>query len=184
MAAHHSYVSVVCPACEKERTARKDLVDRKNRLGEKLLCKSCAMKSRPVTWNKPPEEIVRNQGAYKSYTKAKRRVEENHKNAYAHVKFNFESYEEFLTELGPRPDGMTLDRIDPNGNYEPGNVRWATIQEQARNRRSTMFVNYKGQKMCIKDAAKASGLDRGTIKRRLEKGYPEEMIFMQGRIDF
>lgn len=152
--------------------------------GKSLLCRSCAMKTRPVTWKKNEDELCRNQGAYKSYTKAKRRVEENHKNAYAHVKFNFNSYEEFLTELGPRPDGMTLDRIDPNGNYEPGNVRWVTMQEQARNRRSTIFVNYKGEKMCIKDAAKASGLDRGTIKRRLEKGYPEEMIFMQGRIDF
>jgi transcriptional regulator of acetoin/glycerol metabolism len=79
---------------------------------------------------------------------------------------------------------MTLDRIDPNGNYEPGNVRWVTMQEQAKNRRSTVFVNYKGQKMCITDAAEASGIDRDTIKRRLEKGYPEEMIFMKGRIDF
>jgi hypothetical protein len=110
------------------------VLTKKELAGDLLLCKSCAMKNRPVTWKKNPEELRRNQGAYKSYCKAKRRVKTNHKNAYGLIKFRFESYEQFLAELGPRPDGMTLDRIDPMGHYEPGNVRWATIAEQARNR--------------------------------------------------
>lgn len=184
MADHHSYVEVSCPDCGNTRTARKDVVAKAKKENKILKCKRCALKSRPVTWKKPKEELRVNQGAYSSYCRAKRRVLTNHNNAYEHVEFRFESYEQFLQELGPRPDGMTLDRIDVNGHYEPGNVRWATHYEQVRNKRNNVFVNFNGQRMCIHDAAKAAGIDVGTIKRRMQKGYPEIMWFMKGRIDY
>ena len=68
------------------------------------------------------------------------------------------SFEAFYQDVGDRPgDGYQLDRIDNNRGYEPGNVRWATLIEQANNKRTTRYVNYRGKQMSIADAARAAG---------------------------
>ncbi len=79
---------------------------------------------------------------YKAYCAAKNRCENSKHARYADwggrgIQFKFASYEDFLTELGPKPTLQhSIDRWPNNdGHYEPGNVRWATAQEQANNKR-------------------------------------------------
>lgn len=66
-----------------------------------------------------------------------------------------ESFENFLVDMGERPEDKTLDRINPDGNYEPNNCRWATNAEQAANKRPHTVWN-KGLKMPFKPRAKRS----------------------------
>jgi len=85
---------------------------------------------------KKPEELVVNHPSYTSYVHAKRRCKDGaaHHHSYENVEFKFESFEQFVEELGERPPGMSIDRINPQGHYEPGNVRWATAKQQTDNR--------------------------------------------------
>jgi hypothetical protein len=58
------------------------------------------------------------------------------------IQFLFTSFAHFFAEIGPRPDGTSLDRTNVNGHYEPGNVRWATQDEQHANRRCSLSREY------------------------------------------
>ncbi len=85
-----------------------------------------------------------------------------------------DSFDTFFADMGERPEGMTIDRIDTNGNYEPSNCRWATIAEQNRNRRSTILVDRDGATMCIKDWCDELGLDVDCVYGRIRRGETPE----------
>lgn len=81
-----------------------------------------------------------------------------------------DSFLAFYREIGPRPSkNHTIDRIDGARGYEPGNVRWATRQEQSRNRRTTIFVSYRGETLCIKDWAEKLGIPYDRLLTRIRK---------------
>ena len=87
-----------------------------------------------------------------------------------------ESFENFLRDMGERPEGLTIERINNNGNYEPTNCRWATRGEQRRNQRGCIYLEFNGIKMTVNEWAKKLNFDRETIKHRMKMRYPIEMV--------
>lgn len=80
------------------------------------------------------------------------------------------SFAAFLSDMGGRPDGLTLERIDNNGNYTPKNCRWATRAEQRINQRSCHYVIVKGEKLTLRHAAHKYDKSEATVLRRIRNG--------------
>lgn len=79
-----------------------------------------------------------------------------------------DSFEEFLADMGECPPGLTLDRIDVNGNYEPRNCRWATAATQVRNKTTNVFVEHQGETMILKDFAARIGVNYKSLHARIK----------------
>jgi hypothetical protein len=80
----------------------------------------------------------------------------------------------FFADMGEPPPGLSLDRIDVNGNYEPGNCRWIDQNGQQNNRRNNHLLTHNGETYGITEWSRRTGVYRHTIRRRLERGWPIE----------
>lgn len=84
------------------------------------------------------------------------------------------SFRDFHEDMGDRPKGYTLDRIDPNGDYTPSNCHWIPSSEQGNNMRSTRHLTYAGSTKSVRDWAATTGIDYKNIHNRLKLGWSVE----------
>lgn len=88
----------------------------------------------------------------------------------------WQSFENFLADMGDRPIGMQIDRIDNNGNYEPGNCRWVTPSQNARNTRRNTLLTFRGETHSVAEWSEIKGWARSVISGRLHYGWSVERI--------
>lgn len=89
-----------------------------------------------------------------------------------------DSFETFLEDVGPAPsEKHSIDRFpDTNGNYEPGNVRWATQREQCRNKRNNVVLTRNGESMTVVEWAERLGVKPGYLYKRVRRGWSDAAV--------
>lgn len=90
-----------------------------------------------------------------------------------------EGFANFLRDMGERPEGCSLDRIDNNGNYEPRNCRWVGQKTQHQNKTSNVLLTLNGRTQCLSAWAEELGVGITTLGARKRKGMTDEEVLTQ-----
>lgn len=108
---------------------------------------------------------------YKSWSEMKCRCDHaNHsRGLYKDVSYcdRWSDFRNFYEDMGERPDGTTLDRIDTFGNYEPTNCRWADIITQENNRRNNVKYEIDGEMLTLPQIARKYGISRSNLANKI-----------------
>lgn len=152
--------------------------------------RSCGCLMREECGNRCRKHGLYKDRVYHIYYGIKQRCENPKSSSYKHyggrgicVEWSdWQSFREWALSNGYQ-DGLTLDRIDVNGNYEPSNCRWITQAEQMRNTRKTRYLTYQGETKPLIEWCELLGVRFGTAATRLTRGWtdPEEILFGRKR---
>lgn len=140
--------------------------------------KNAVAASRPVTTKHGMEGTP----TYKSWRSMKERCLNATHKSYSYYKNVgicdrwVNSFEAFFSDMGERPEGTTLDRVDNDGDYNPKNCRWATHKEQARNRGNNRIIEFSGKSMCLAEWAEIVGLRQDTLSWRINAWGVEDAL--------
>lgn len=86
------------------------------------------------------------------------------------------TFDGFLSDMGERPKGTTLDRIDVNGHYQRDNCRWADVKQQARNKTTNVNITYGGETFCVSEWAERLGVKPRALMSRLDMGWTHDRV--------
>lgn len=87
---------------------------------------------------------------------------------------SWHTYENFEKDMGIRPTGTSIDRIDNDGMYEPGNCKWSTPKEQGERRRTNIMVEYEGRNMNLSAWSRELGFNYSRVWKKMQDGYAFE----------
>lgn len=112
-----------------------------------------------------------------AFWNAKNRCERESSKCFPHyggsgIQFRFRDMDEFIAALGPRPTSLhSLDRIDPDGHYETGNVRWALPETQATNKRTSLWITINGESKPLRRWCEQYGQPYKRVWERINEGW-------------
>lgn len=150
--------------------------------GRTSACASCASKKSSTTHGATGTPLyLRWRAMLDRCERPENRAWRNYGGRGISVCARWHAFEQFAADMADGFDpALELDRINPDGNYEPGNCRWATRVEQQNNRRNNHRVEFRGQTRTVHEWAVSLGLKPNTLIYRLRRGWPVERALTQG----
>lgn len=120
---------------------------------------------------------------YRTWCQMRTRCRSDEPRYYPHYKGKgirvcerWDDFSKFLQDMGERPEGKTLDRIDNSLGYSPDNCRWATVVEQANNKSSNTLLTFAGETLNVSQWARKTGIPRHTLFLRIRSGWPVDKL--------
>lgn len=108
---------------------------------------------------------------YKSWSEMKSRCDhpEHSTGNYENITYceRWAEFKNFYADMGKRPEGTSLDRIDPTGNYEPSNCRWADIYTQENNRTNNVYYEIEGERLTLTQIARKHCISRSNLANKI-----------------